>query len=142
MKSLIFSLIALWGAFSCASDGPGLAPPSQSFLLLNPDSSSVITSGSDKIVVDYKDNRDGSLHRSYSACIKAYFQSEPAPWIVNDTLYVLHLGQTEGDSVFIACKGQTDTLVQRFEAPQIVFNGKEIDERADKEGIIPLVRQY
>lgn len=73
-------------------------------------------------VVDYKDDRS-------------------APWNVNDVLYVLSLGRTEGDFIFIAWKGKTDTWVPRSAPMEILFNGKEIAPVNEKEALTPFVRQ-
>lgn len=141
MKPFILSLILAGAFFSCGYDGPGLPPPVWKYLLLNPDSTSVITSWEDTVDVTYRDPRNGSACRSYSVFIGTYGLESSAPWAVDGSAYVLYLGRTEGDSVFINCKGKMDTLVKRTDPVKLFFNGKEIPAPSDEDAVIPLVRQ-
>ena len=90
MKKLIFSFICISAFFSCTNDidGPGLPPLDATYLLLNSDSTSVITSSSDKVLVHYKDKEDGKLRQSYTVRRMKFFMGEHAvTWAVNDTIY-------------------------------------------------------
>lgn len=62
--------------------------------------------------------------------------------MVDGFVYVLYLGRTEGDSIFIDCKGKMDTLVKRSDPVKLFFNGKEIPAPSDEDAVIPLVRQW
>lgn len=141
MKRLILFLVIACLSFSCGYDGPGLPPPVWKYLLLNPDSSSIITSPEEKVDVTYRDPRDGSVRRSYTVFIERNPEEESAPWAVEGFVYLVHLGPTEGDSVFIDCKGKRDTLVKRSDPVKLFFNGKEIPAPSDEDAVIPLVRQ-
>lgn len=142
MKQLILSLAIACLSFSCAVDGPGLPPPEWKYLLLNPDSSSIITSPEDKVDVTYRDPQNSSLRRSYTVFIGTYGLEASVPWAVDGSVYVLYLGRTEGDSIFIDCKGKMDTLVKRSDPVKLFFNGKEIPAPSDEDAVIPLVRQW
>ena len=125
MKNLIFSFICILVTFSCAVDGPGDMPFTITYRLLNPDSTSVITNSSDKILIEYKDRADGMIRQSYNVVIKDYFTNEHVAWAVNDTIYYFGFGYVNADSIFITCKGKIDTLVMmQFDPLEIVFNGK------------------
>ena len=141
MKRLILFLAIACLSFSCGYDGPGLPPPVWKYLLLNPDSSSIITSLEEKVDVTYRDPRNGSVRRSYTVFISTYGLEASVPWAVDGSVYVLYLGWTEGDSVFIDCKGKRDTLVKRSDPVKLFFNGKEIPAPSDEDAVIPLVRQ-
>lgn len=141
MKQFIISLLIAGAFFSCGYDGPGLPPPVWKYLLLNPDSSSIITSPEEKVDVTYRDPRNGSVRRSYTVFIEKNPEEESAPWAVEGFVYLIHLGSTEGDSVFIDCKGKMDTLVKRSDPVKLFFNGKEIPAPSDEDAVIPLVRQ-
>ena len=141
MKKLIFSFICILITFSCAVDGPGLPPLEAIYVLLNSDSTSVITSSSDKMSADYRDNNDGVLRRCYSLRMMNHHKKDPVAWTVNDTIYYFSLGNVSGDSIFITCKGKVDTLVEKQLNPlEIIFNGKRTYKPNYDGEIILLVR--
>lgn len=141
MKKCFFILIGEILFFSCASDGPGLKPFHISYRLLHADSTSVVTSVNDRVVVSYKDKKDGMIRQSYNVNIQAYPSSQPAPWAVKDSCYVLSWGYVDGDSIFMSCKNKVDTLVEISNQPlEIIFNGKRTYIPDYQGQAVPLVR--
>lgn len=118
---------------SCVKDSPGLPPKQDLFLLLNADSTSVITSIKDTISIDYRDYKDQVLRKVYSVWIQE--KNTPfisRPWSQQGKVYLISWNYVEGDSLFIHCKGITDTLViQKREPLTAVFNGEIVKKKAD-----------
>lgn len=121
------------------------------FVLLNSDSSSVIVSSLDTIIINHTFIRDDIVkHSNLDVTIEAhqkdYYDSVASKWSVNDSIYTINIGYIDSDSIFIEFREQVDTLVQ-LQAPlwwldplNIIFNGKVIYIPQYRGEIIPLVR--
>lgn len=134
MRNIILFILIL-GLFSCSRSDGWPQPAGFSAVLMNSDSTSVLTSETDKVVISYK---DGDVMRQlYDVTVENYgeyytFSSISALGIKNNPLY-------------IDCKGKVDTLIvtqsdfyedEPFEG---FFDGKRIYIENFR-GIIYLVR--
>ncbi len=135
-KRNLFGLLFFAYLFlSCAKDVGWPVPTVLSFVLMNSDSSSVLTSKEDKVVIKYRDN--GMVRQFYDVSVDeregGYFVS---------SISALYSGV---DSLYIEAKSKIDTLVlvkppfyllDPFEG---TFNGKLISI-PEYEGFLYLVR--
>ncbi len=134
-RNLLWLLVFVHLFLSCTKREDWPPPTVFSFVLMNSDSSSVLTSKEDKVVIKYRDN--GMMRQFYDVSVDeregVYFVS---------SISALYSGV---DSLYIDAKSKIDTLVlvktpfYLFDPFEGTFNGKLISI-PEYEGFLYLVR--